>query len=293
MTSHTDHFSHDGLRPLPLQVVSVQSQVVYGRVGNNVALPSFAAHGLLAAGVPTVLLSNTPHYPSLHGGAVPIDWFEGWLDDLVARDALRALRLIQLGYLGSAAQGQVLARWMARCLATNPAVHVHMDPVIGDHDVGVYVDPDLVHVYRQHLLPLADGLTPNSFELGQLTQGPVGNMDEVIAAARQLLHKGARLQWVAVTSAAPAHWPAGRMQVALVTTDEAQVIEHERVNAAPKGTGDLFSATLSARLLAGQPLAEAAHQACEAVVAAVRHTHAQGSAELLLEEARAGARSPQ
>lgn len=271
--------------PLQLDVVSIQSQVVYGRVGNNVALPTFAAHGLRAAAVPTVVLSNTPHYPSIHGGPVPADWFAGWLDDLVARQCLARLRLVQLGYLGNAGQARLLAGWIEARLAHAAGLCVHIDPVIGDHDHGIYVDPALVQAYRAQLLPLAHGLLPNGFELAQLTGLPVATMDEVVAAARGLLR--GRTRWVVVTSAAPSTWAAGRMCVAVVTAGSTRVIEHPRIDAAPKGTGDLFSATLSARVLAGQPLEVAAQQACDAVVAAVELTRAHGCAELLLPVLRA------
>lgn len=268
------------LQPLAIDVVSVQSQVVYGSVGNNVALPVFARAGLRAAAVPTVILSNTPHYASLHGGAPPIEWFAGWLDDLCARNALARLRAIHTGYLGSAQQAETLARWIEARRAEHPGLRVHVDPVIGDHDHGIYVDPALVPVVRERLAPLADGLFPNGFELECLTGLPVRTESEVVAAARALL--AGRTRWVIVTSAAPAAWPAGRMRVAAVTANDARVIDHARIDAAPKGTGDLFSATVTQRLLAGANLFDAAQHACDAVVAAVTLTKAGQSAELLL-----------
>jgi pyridoxine kinase len=268
------------LNPLPVEVVSVQSQVVYGHVGNSAALPVLQRAGLRVAAVPSVLLSNTPHYPTLHGGVVPEDWFAGFLDDLDARGATRSLRLVQVGYLGSAAQAARLARWIERRLEVRPALAVQVDPVIGDHDHGIYVDPALVEGWRA-LLPLADGLTPNGFELGHLAGGMPDDVDAVVAAARRLL--SGRTRWVVVTSAAPAQWREDRMLVAVVARDWAEIIEHARIDAAPKGTGDYFAAALSARLLAGQPLLEAARGAAAAVVAALEITRDAACAELLID----------
>ena len=124
-------------RPLQFDVVSVQSQVVYGRVGNNVAIPTLDALGLSVAAVPTVVFSNTPHYPTMHGGAVPIEWFSGYLQDLSARGSLHALRAIQVGYLGNPTQAAVLAHWAKLLLAERADLRIVVDPVLGDHDHGI------------------------------------------------------------------------------------------------------------------------------------------------------------
>lgn len=267
-------------RPLALDVVSVQSQVVYGRVGNNVAVPTLEALALSVAAVPTVVFSNTPHYPTMHGGALPTEWFEGYLQDLSARGALCTLRAILMGYLGNPQQADALARWARARLKERADLRVVIDPVIGDHDHGVYVEPGLVDAYRRDLLPLADGLTPNGFELAHLTGLAVNDVESVVVAARTLLT--GRMQWVAVTSAAPGTWTKDEIQVVLVTRTQAEVIAHPRIDATPKGTGDLFCASLTGHWLGGLGLAEATVQACCHVVQALRRTEQAQCAELLL-----------
>jgi len=268
------------LRPLPIDVVSVQSQVVYGRVGNNVAVPALQAQGLTVANVPTVIFSNTPHYPSFHGGSIPAEWFSGYLDDLFARNALGQVRAVLTGYMGGPQQAELLAAWIARLLKARPALQVVIDPVLGDHDTGQYVSPDMADAYPRHLLPLADGLTPNGFELQQLTGSTASDIDSVVAAARRLLT--GRTQWIVVTSAAPAAWTDDQMLVAVVTRHEHKILSHARIDASPKGTGDLFSATLTGQLLSGASLVDAAAYACDQVIAALELTRQAQSAELLL-----------
>ncbi len=270
----------DALTPLPVDVVSVQSQVVYGCVGNSVAVPTLQSLGLTVAAVPTVLLSNVPHYDTLHGGPVPTDWFAGYLADLERRRALEAARVVLVGYLGPPEQAAVLVEWLQRVLAEHPRLRLVVDPVIGDSDVGVYVHPDIPAVLRDGLVPMAHGIAPNAFEFEQLVGRPVPTYEETVAAARELL--ATTLDWVVVTSAAPAETPPGRMRVAVVTRDDADLFEHERVDTAAKGTGDLFTAALVGAMLRGYSVKGAARAAAERTVAVLRRTADLGCGELVL-----------
>lgn len=266
-------------RPLSIDVVSVQSQVVYGRVGNSIAVPALEEHGWQVASVPTVVFSNTPHYPTIHGGALPVEWFGGYLQDLAARGALPHVKAVLAGYLGNCAQAEELSRWIGNLQTYGAKPLCIIDPVLGDSDHGVYVDPALIHAYRQHLLPLAHGLTPNGFELETLTGQPLRDIESITAAARTFLT--GRAEWIVVTSAAAETCPEGEMQVLVVSREREQVIKHPRIPCAPKGTGDLFSAVLTASLLHGTPLLEAVEEACNQVVAAIEHTCRQNCGELL------------
>ncbi|UJJ60238.1 pyridoxine/pyridoxal/pyridoxamine kinase [Rhodanobacter denitrificans] len=265
---------------LSIEVVSIMSQVVYGSVGNSIAVPLLQRHGLAVAAVPTVVFSNTPHYPTLHGGAIPVDWFAGYLDDLLARDALLQLRAVVVGFLGNRAQMDALLCWWNRLRSERPDVILIVDPVMGDHDHGVYVDEDLVSAYREAMAAQATGLTPNGFELAKLTGLPVDGIGEVAKAARTLL--GEQTRWVVVTSAAPMTCSADEMTIVAVTREGEYVFSHPRLPLSPKGTGDLFTASLTAQLVAAAPLETAVTRAFQDVLGVLRATRAARCAELVL-----------
>jgi pyridoxine kinase len=237
--------------------------------------------GLTVISVPTVLLSNVPHYDTLHGGPVPTEWFEGFLADLERRNALRHARAILLGYLGPPEQTAVLVAWLERVLEQRPDLALVVDPVMGDHDAGVYVHPDLPPVLRDRLVPLARGLVPNAFELEQLVGRPLATLDATITAARTLL--SGTTEWVVVTSAVPAMTPSGMVTVLVVTRDMVEEVRHELVPTIARGTGDLFTAVLVGGLLQGRTLLDATHAACGHTVAVLKRTAALGCGELVLD----------
>ncbi len=261
----------------PADIISIQSQVIYGSVGNSIALPALTRHGWHALAVPTFLLSNTPDYPSCYGGEISDAWFGGFLQGIQDRGQDRQLRALITGYLGSPAKAERVSNWLREILAQNPATLVVVDPVMGDEDIGYYVNQELRSWYRHQLLPLATGLTPNRFELACLADRTLDSEQEIVEAARSLLSE--KTQWIVVTSATRSE-QSQMLKVICVTASSVYEVEHQAHHNAPKGTGDLFTAELTAGLLRGFTLQQAVEEACEIARRCVQNALIDGSGVL-------------
>lgn len=266
------------LSPAPIDVISIQSQVIYGSVGNGIAYRTLLAKGLQALQVPTVLFGCPPYYGPPHGGVIPDDWFGGFLEDLLARGVAQQARAVIVGYLGNDSQCRLLDDWLRRVRALNPQVLIVTDPVMGDYGEGVYVNQRLVDCYRSPFLQLADGLTPNGFELEQISGTALTSREQIVSAARALLNDVTR--WVLVTSAPDQQTAPQDISLLWVTADEVKAISHRKIDANVKGTGDMFTALLVSRLLAGEPAENAVYQAIDEVCAALTEAARYGWGEI-------------
>jgi pyridoxine kinase len=248
-------------------VISIQSQVCWGHVGNSAAVFPMQAAGIDVVAAPTTLLSNHPRYPTVRGRVLETELVSDLLLGLEERGLAARADWIVTGYMGSAGNARAAAAFVARARAANPRLSVLCDPVMGDADVGFFVPPDVSAAIADDLVPLADVLSPNQFELGALTGAPTDSPAACAAAARGL---GAAL--TLVTGCAFADDDA--LSTMAVSRDETWTVRTPRVDRRPGGTGDLFAALFVAARVRGMDVPTALSRAVSGVYALLRRTPA-------------------
>ncbi|MDQ1899155.1 pyridoxal kinase [Paracoccus sp. WLY502] len=266
----------------PPLVISIQSQVIHGHVGNSAAVFPMQAAGLEVAAVPTVIFSNTPDYPTLRGAPLPPDLFADLLLGAEERGLPQRADWLMTGYIGSVEVGRLTADFVARCKAANPRLRYLCDPVMGDDGPGLYVPAELARIIADRLLPLADLATPNTFELGHLTGQPIRGMADLQAARASLrMSPGASL---VATGCVLDDSPADHLESVILGPSGATRHPTRRLPMALPGTGDLFAGLIVASLAKGRGLIQAVEAAQDLTSAALAHADRIGAREVVLSD---------
>ncbi|MBI1210207.1 MAG: pyridoxal kinase [Alphaproteobacteria bacterium] len=253
-------------------ILSIQSDVIRGHVGNGAARFALQRLGYDVWALPTILLSNHPGHAKFRGETTPTTHLRALLEGIVDNGWLSQCAGVVSGYLGSADQAAFVANAVAQVKQANPNALYLCDPVFGDDD-GAYARPGVAEAMARHLVPLADIVAPNRFELASLTARSITNAADAVAATRSL----ARGE-VLVTSV-----PFGGAEIGslVVTRTEAAATVTRRLDGVPHGTGDLLSALYLERRLSGASPREALEKAASATNAIICNSIGQDELKLV------------
>jgi len=265
-------------------VISIQSQVVHGHVGNSAAVFPMQHLGISVTAIPTTLLSNHPHYPTMRGRVLDADLLSDLLLGVEERGLVDTCSLLLTGYLGSAENGEVVAEFVERAKRRNSALRYCCDPVMGDADLGFFVDERLPGVFRHRLVPLADIVTPNQFEFEHLVGFTAINAEALQAGVDRLTRDGAKI--VAVTGVGLGEPSAKRVETFAFNDGVTWKVSTPRLPCRPAGTGDLLTALFVSALVQGVALPLALETAVSGTFAVLLNTASANLMELPIVDSR-------
>jgi pyridoxine kinase len=234
----------------PVRVLSIQSSVAYGHVGNSAAVFPLQRLGHEVWPVHTVLFSNHTGYGAWRGPVLSGADVHEVILGIEERGALAEVDLVLSGYLGSPEIAGVVLDAVDRVKAANPAAAYACDPVMGNARSGCFVDPAIPPLLKGEVVPRADVITPNQFELGELTGADlsaVPDLGAVLDAADAVRAIGPAT--VLVTSVLHSGQPRDTLEMVVVTEAGAWTVRTPRLAMEANGSGDVTAALFSAHLL--------------------------------------------
>ncbi|WP_323793102.1 pyridoxal kinase PdxY [Nocardioides sp.] len=279
-----------------MKILSIQSSVAYGHVGNSAATFPLQRLGHEVWPVLTVHFSNHTGYGAWRGPLLdPAD-----VADVIAgigdRGVLGEADAVLSGYQGDPAVGAVILDAVSQVRAANPGAVYCCDPVMGDVGRGMFVRPGIPEYLRDEVVPRADIITPNHFELdflsGRTTAAPgtPGTLDEVLDAVDVVRDRGPR--HVLVTSVLHADSAPETLDVVAVSEDGAWAVTTPLLPISPNGCGDVTAALYLAHLTTTGSPATALERTTSSVFAILEATLAAGTREIALVAAQDAIAAP-
>lgn len=262
-----------------MNVLSIQSHVVYGHVGNSSAVFPLQRLGIEVWPIHTVQFSNHTGYGAWRGqvfdGAAIVDLIEG----IAERGVLSRCDGVLSGYMGSPDIGAAIMMAVRRVRAANPAALYCCDPVIGDVGRGVFVRPGIPELMRDEVVPAADIITPNQFELEFLSGMTIGTLTEAKQAVANLQGAGPRV--VLVTSLHVNGTPSDAIDLLAGEGGSFWCVRTPRLALDVNGAGDAVAALFFAHYARTRSAAAALGEAAASIYGVLKRTVDAGSREIL------------
>ena len=276
MCSHPGHNAR-----VSTTILSIQSSVAYGHVGNSASVFPMQRLGVEVWPVSTVLFSNHTGYGEWRGPLVAPDDVRDVITGIGERGAFPEVDAVLSGYQGGTQIGDVILDAVAQVKAANPSAIYACDPVMGNAKSGCFVHPDIPVLLRERVVPKADLITPNQFELGFLTGTEPADLESTLAAVDAARAMGPST--VLVTSVLQPDRPADTIEMLAVHGDGAWIVRTEHLPIKCNGSGDVTAALFTTHLLqSGGDAALALGRTASSVWDLVKRTLDSGRRELQL-----------
>ena len=267
-----------------MNLLSIQSHVAYGHVGNAAAVFPLQRIGVEVWPIHTVQFSNHTGYGAWTGRVFEAGLITELVDGIAARGALGRCDGVLSGYMGSAETGAAILDAVARVKAANVKARYCCDPVIGDVGRDIYVRPGIPEFMREHAVPAADVVTPNQFELDYLSGRASATTRDARAAIDAVHRLGPKV--ILVTSLHTDETPPDAIDLVASDASGTYRVRTPKLPISVNGAGDAIAALFFAHHLRSNSAADALSRAASSVFGVLKRTADAGSREILLIEAQ-------
>ncbi|MGF3055269.1 pyridoxal kinase PdxY [Microbacterium sp. YY-01] len=267
-----------------MQIVSIQSAVAFGHVGNSAAVFPLQRIGVEVLPVNTVNFSNHTGYGAWRGPLIAPDDVAEVITGIEERDAFASTDAVLSGYQGSEGIADVVIDAVTRVKQANPNAVYACDPVMGNAKSGCFVAPAIPDLLRDRVVPVADIITPNQFELGYLTDTEASDLPSTLRSIDAAMALGPST--VLVTSVERPDRPEGTIEMIAADETGAWIVQTPHLPIKANGSGDVTAALFTAHYVETSSAAQALSRTVSSVFDLLTLTLDSGERELQLVQAQ-------
>jgi pyridoxine kinase len=267
-----------------MHILSIQSHVVYGHVGNAAAVFPLQRLGVEVWPLHTVQFSNHTGYGSWKGRVFDGHSIDELMQGIKERDVLSKCDGVLSGYMGSPDLGFAILNAVKDVKEANPNALYCCDTVIGDVGRGIFVRPGVPEFMVEHALEVADIITPNHFELEYLSNQKVEDISALKEAVLKVQSKGPKI--ILVTSVDVKETPNDSLDLVASIDGKFWRVRTPRLNLTLSGSGDVTAALFYAHYLRSRSVKVALSEVSASIYGLLKRTEMAASREMVLIDAQ-------